>query len=391
MPEAAKFERGKLIPALKERELPKSETEGVGKRIKERAELSKTEKAAIDKFLLRETDRIKMDYAAEWYADHEEKLKDKGVYLDDANPEYKWEITDEYGGFKKLDKETGKKLNQTDSLRINLKKKEIPNQSRRLMLNGFNKRLETLGTQLTEARESGDKSQANELEKEIKELSEVTKNLAEKTTFRDLKKEAEGKVKREENRMGLLESTFGGGLKQLLERKGKVKGEIRDKITEIAGAPEEAVIRGERAEDVIMGTEAAFTESIERLNTEFLTKGLNHAEKTAAELKYIEKEFTGMGGDPNELVYNIFNRRGLESLTGTWDTDLHIFREFFNRHGVGLTPEILNEAGEAVKRERGGKTYDAGLLGEGKEFGFIDWLIALIFQSLRLPKEAERT
>lgn len=187
--EAPKFERGRLIPALKAKELPKPETEGVSKRIREKAELSKTDKAKIVEFLVGEIDRIKQRYADKWYDDHWQKLRNEGVYLDKATPEYKWKITEEYGGFEKLDKETTEELYHIDSLRINLKKQEIPDQSQLEILNLLNKIGNALGTQLTEAKKQGDNDKAKELKKKIKELSEVTNNLAE-ISGRDLEKEA---------------------------------------------------------------------------------------------------------------------------------------------------------------------------------------------------------
>lgn len=177
----------------------KVRTEEEGRLIEEYAEksqLSGKGKDSIENALKEEADRRKIEFAKGWFEEHRDEIKDKGYDVRTADESYMVRVTSELGGLKELRskeeyREKNEEIENFYALRADLQKESIPIESQFLMLNALNKRGERIEDELDRAQAAGDKEAVKAKELQLEELSKTGRELAEKITGRNLRKEGE--------------------------------------------------------------------------------------------------------------------------------------------------------------------------------------------------------
>lgn len=182
---------------IKKEELPwerlNMEEEGnlIGK-YEKGAEISKKTKEDIDLILRQETDERRTDFAKEWFKENTDRIKEKGYDSKNREESYILRIANEMGAFKELRKneeykEKSEEINNVYALRTDLGKERIPEETKFLILNRLNNRVEKL-------------KKAGMTEEQLSGLNKIRKELTEKISGKNLTEEAEEKIEKNEDK-----------------------------------------------------------------------------------------------------------------------------------------------------------------------------------------------
>jgi hypothetical protein len=202
--------------------------ESLAKKYGAEFELKKETKKSLDEILKRETEEKMVDYAKKWFEDNKDKLE--GIPVEELSKERIISLAIEKGALKDLPEyeKYNKEIENLFTLREQLKKESVSIDTLLLTLNSLEKKTEEISAEIGEMEKEGKLSAEISLkEKELKRLSDLKKELAEKITGKNLEKEAEDEAKEE---IGSKENYINKKLdEQVKESEKKFKKKIFEK------------------------------------------------------------------------------------------------------------------------------------------------------------------
>lgn len=180
-------------------ELEQEEEQSLFEKYKEGAKLSDETRESIDEILQREIDQKKIEYAIKWFDEHKKELEAQGI-SSKVSEEKKVLIALEKGALEELKtkkeyKDIYEEIENLNALRVDLGKEYLHIESQFLLLNFLEKKAEKIKDEIEEMKKEGlNEVEISVKEKELDDLFKLRKELAEKVSGRDLKKEAGEKV-----------------------------------------------------------------------------------------------------------------------------------------------------------------------------------------------------
>lgn len=414
----------------------------------EQAQLEPETKQGLDQLFKNEIDKMRIDFAKEWFEEHLDEIEDRGYEVQGKEAGYRVRVAYELGAFKELKEkaeyqEISEVLDNLYALRTDLKKAKVPLETQFLMLNFLSKKAEILEKERLRAEKKGDLTKMIATEHQLEELFKLREDLASKISGRDLRKEAENKVEPLQEKEDYINSNLSEKIKEVKdplqelgykkeekgmlwwkrtevfdqqgERLGKfkkkqeldefLKGKLEEKVKEVLSQEweeksktreaeikrlieKEIIPLAQSPEKAVEGVEGVYKRVRERLITEFVEKDLKKQEKTRQELERIEKVFSGEERKAGEFIDNVLHRKGvLENLQGDWEKDQEVLSEFLFNWGIEVSSKRLDQYQKIMAQK--GKNYERAIR---KKRGFLEWfleMIVLLFER-PYPKETKK-
>ena len=272
-----KFDSGPAEETSEEGEKPELEREALpwGKkqleedaellgRFEKEAQLGAPSKEIVRVQLRQEEDEDKMAVAQKWFENHEDEIKDRGYDTKINNPGYVYRIFAEMGGFesKSVKEDPGCRqiINAMEGINILktcLDKPQASLQDQFLVLNFLEGRAGQIAEELSQLEGKGNEAAIAGKKAELEKLFKTRKELAEKISGQDLRKEAEETLEtsmpsREEFfDERLIEREVDITLKELKEDAlEKAAGEMKKDIEDLTPEEQQKILSKEFQEDL---------------------------------------------------------------------------------------------------------------------------------------------
>jgi len=157
------------------------------------ASLSTNSKKTVESVLTEEIYQVRNNFVKEYFASHENEIQEKGYDVKSQDLGYMYKVASEMGALNELKKdkkykEQFERLDDLAALRMDFQSENPSWNGRWQAIGALGKRIEELSQEETGSK---DEKKIKEVRAEISRLSQVRKEIAEKMTGRDLKKEAE--------------------------------------------------------------------------------------------------------------------------------------------------------------------------------------------------------
>ncbi len=162
----------------------------------EKVEFGEDMKEVIQRHLSQEIDEAAQQFAVIWAKDNRQRIKkEKGIDMNTLGISAKIKWCREQGGFIELKKneqyeKQNDEIKNIRALKYNLEKDNIPVDSQYLTLNRLYHKAEKAEKELNRAKKQGKETEITVKEAELKELQQITQEIAQKLLKDDLKKRA---------------------------------------------------------------------------------------------------------------------------------------------------------------------------------------------------------
>ncbi len=318
----------------------------------EKAQFDEKTRGDIEQILNQETEQRYIEFAEEWFRKNRKKIENAGYNPNKKEKAHIMKVVEIMGGFKELEgTEKDQEIYHLKILEQELGKENVPLDSQYLMLNVLNRRAKRIETEISRARdEKTNEVKVAEKQKELDDLFELRKQVAEKITGENLLTQEEiNEIKDEATKE--IEEMFAStpkGIKRIFDpRKGKQReqaiAEIGNKAKEKTRGKLEQKIReiGQSPEKAIGGIEAVYERVRGRVAIEYAANKIK-GEKTPEQLKDISKEFKRRGIDPVKII-----TEGSKCL----EDDPDAFKGLLGRYGIEADAEKVQELQEKGKEK----------------------------------------